>query len=135
MRSLRPRSDSQEVKPIPASSESQTPLLQGQERKDSYESTGSRSDEELLIGEISGVQESVFDDPVLAHFYQPHYLYEGLHRFDPQAEWSKSDEARVVKKIDKKIMIWCCIMFIALQLDRQNISECFLNRSNRKLTL
>jgi len=123
MRSLRPRPEGQEAKPISASLESQTPLLQGQERKDSYESTGSRSDEELLIGEVSGVQESVFDDPALAHFYQPHYLYEGLRRFDPLAEWSKGDEARVVKKIDRKIMIWCCIMFIALQLDRQNISE------------
>ncbi|PWW79736.1 hypothetical protein C7212DRAFT_157012, partial [Tuber magnatum] len=49
--------------------------------------------------------------------------YEGLHRFDPQAERLKSDEERVVKKIDKKIMIWFCIMFIALQLDRQNIKQ------------
>lgn len=118
--------DGESKRPIKTPPSSSTaPLLSGgHERKDSYDSFESSSSINADIsGQLSGVQESVFDDPVLAHFYQPHYLYEGLHRFDPRADWTKAEEEKVVKKIDAKIMSWCCVMFIALQLDRGNISK------------
>lgn len=124
MRNLRPV-DEEYKRPAKGTLSSAAPLLsENDERKNSYDSFESSSSiSEDLAGQLSGVQESVFDDPVLAHFYQPHYLYEGLHRFDPRADWTKVEEEKVVKKIDAKIMSWCCVMFIALQLDRGNISK------------
>ncbi|QRV97941.1 major facilitator superfamily transporter [Ceratobasidium sp. AG-Ba] len=66
--------------------------------------------------------EHVFDDPKLGKFFVPIPEYEGLHRFDPKATWTEAEERCLVRKIDKRIMIWCCVMFFALQLDRGNIS-------------
>jgi hypothetical protein len=117
MKQFRPVENQESKRPASASSSSSAPLLSN-EQKGSYDTLESSTSD-------SGVQQSVFDDPVLAHFYQPHYLYEGLHRFDPRADWTKAEEEKVVSKIDKWIMSWCCVMFIALQLDRGNISMLF----------
>lgn len=117
MKQFSPVDNQESKRPASASSSSSAPLL-SKERKGSYDTIGLESS-----ASDSGVQQSVFDDPVLAHFYQPHYLYEGLHRFDPRADWTKAEEEKVVSKIDKWIMSWCCVMFIALQLDRGNIKQ------------
>lgn len=124
MRNSRPVNEDYK-QPTKGSLSPTAPLLSGSdEPKSSYDSFETIPPTDDVACEQSGVQESVFDDPVLAHFYQPHYLYEGLHRFDPRAYWTKTEEENVVKKIDAKIMSWCCVMFIALQLDRGNISMC-----------
>ncbi|KAI4702584.1 hypothetical protein J4E81_002949 [Alternaria sp. BMP 2799] len=49
--------------------------------------------------------------------------YEGIHRYDPDFVWDKPEEKRLVRKIDKRICTWACLMFFALQLDRGNISQ------------
>ncbi|CAE6531990.1 unnamed protein product [Rhizoctonia solani] len=66
--------------------------------------------------------EHVFDDPKLGKFFVPISEYEGMHRFDPKATWTEAEERSLVRKVDKRIMLWCCVMFFALQLDRGNIS-------------
>lgn len=88
-----------------------------------FESTNEKKDVEVADIEEIGLEESVFDDPNLAQFYQPREDYEGYHRFDPKAVWTAKEEQVIVRKIDFRIMFWCCIMFVALQLDRGNIGK------------
>ncbi|KAJ6520345.1 major facilitator superfamily domain-containing protein [Mycena sanguinolenta] len=77
-------------------------------------------------------QRSVFDDPITLEAYRPPPQYENTHRFDPAARWTWREEKRVVRKIDRYIMIWAgiepltrriAVMFFALNLDRSNISQ------------
>ncbi|KAK9354709.1 major facilitator superfamily domain-containing protein [Lipomyces doorenjongii] len=68
-------------------------------------------------------QASVFDDPEKARLHQPTEKYENLHRLDPRERWTWREEIKLVRKIDLRIMVWVAFMFMALQLDRGNISQ------------
>ncbi|TGZ78471.1 MFS general substrate transporter [Ascodesmis nigricans] len=50
-------------------------------------------------------------------------VQEGRHRYDPKAVWTEAEEKRIVRKIDKRICTFACLMFFALQLDRGNIGQ------------
>ncbi|KAF2730010.1 MFS general substrate transporter [Polyplosphaeria fusca] len=89
--------------------------------KDEVDVSGSETHEQRkprLVAE--GV---TFDTSGLESHYKPIAKYEGIHRYDPEFEWEPAEEKKVVRRIDKRICTWVCLMFFALQLDRGNISQ------------
>lgn len=75
-------------------------------------------DENLKPGLVRNV-----DDVSLDKYYVPIDSYEGRHRYDPKATWSKAEESALIRRLDIRICAYCCLMFFALQLDRANISQ------------
>lgn len=67
-----------------------------------------------------------FSDPKVAAHYKEIYenaKYECRHVFDPELEWSAAEEKKLVRKLDRHVCLWACIMFFALQVDRGNLSQ------------
>ncbi|KAF7557399.1 hypothetical protein G7Z17_g668 [Cylindrodendrum hubeiense] len=68
-------------------------------------------------------ERSVFDNPELAKFYQPHADYENIHRFDPNERWTYREERAVRRKVDLYIFLWILVMFFGLNIDRGNLGN------------
>ncbi|CAK7200084.1 hypothetical protein SEUCBS139899_002773 [Sporothrix eucalyptigena] len=68
-------------------------------------------------------QASVFDDPDTAEKYQPPSNWENVHRFDPLFRWTWREENSLIRKVDFRIMVWACLMFMSLELDRSNLVQ------------
>ncbi|KAK3498888.1 major facilitator superfamily domain-containing protein [Neurospora hispaniola] len=68
----------------------------------------------------------VFSDPAIAAYWADVYEragYENRHRFDPSFEWGASEERKLVRKMDLRIVFWAWIMFCSLDLHRKNINR------------
>ncbi|KAJ5692210.1 transporter [Penicillium macrosclerotiorum] len=64
-----------------------------------------------------------FDTTEDPRYYKPIPEYEGIHRWDPEFEWTEDEEKAVVKKIDWRVCTFACVTFFALQLDRGNVVQ------------
>ncbi|KAK9452897.1 major facilitator superfamily domain-containing protein [Dipodascopsis uninucleata] len=60
----------------------------------------------------TGSAETTDPDLLLKHFLQ----------VGPTA-WTQEEEKKVLRKTDWRIMVWACVMFFSLELDRANISN------------
>ncbi|KAL4753318.1 hypothetical protein BDW72DRAFT_210477 [Aspergillus terricola var. indicus] len=70
-----------------------------------------------------GFKKSTFSATEDPRFYKPIDTYEGLHRWDPDFEWTEEEERKIVRKIDARVCTFACVTFFALQLDRGNIGN------------
>ncbi|KAI1311248.1 major facilitator superfamily transporter [Xylaria venustula] len=52
-----------------------------------------------------------------------HPEWENKEAFDPSFRWTYREENAVRHKVDWKIMLWVCVMFASLDIDRGNISN------------
>ena len=67
-------------------------------------------------------QPSVFDDPVLAPYYWPPQTWENYENWDVNIRWTWREEKEIVRIVDRKVLVWVCLLFAMLNLDRSNTS-------------
>ncbi|KAI0528189.1 major facilitator superfamily transporter [Xylaria bambusicola] len=70
-------------------------------------------------------QRSIWDSENLEDYkaLYIHPQWENLSAFDPLFRWTHREENAVRHKVDLKVMVWVCIMFAALNIDRNNITN------------
>ncbi|KAJ5766280.1 uncharacterized protein N7511_003896 [Penicillium nucicola] len=71
----------------------------------------------------SSKREGTFEASDSPHLFRPIDNYEGLHRWDPDFQWTEQEEKKIVRKIDLRVCTFACVTFFALQLDRGNIGQ------------
>ncbi|ODN94327.1 hypothetical protein L198_05184 [Cryptococcus wingfieldii CBS 7118] len=49
--------------------------------------------------------------------------WENIEAFDPSFRWTIKEEKQTRRAVDWKIMLWVCVMFSALNIDRGNLSN------------
>lgn len=67
-----------------------------------------------------------FLDPKVEEYYRELYSsskYECYKAFDPQFEWTEEEEKKILKKLDIRVALAACVMFIGLQVDRGNLAQ------------
>lgn len=81
--------------------ETKTPDISADEKNISGTSSTDESDKEFQQT-ITTVGKSTFDSGAGHHLYRPIDSYEGIHRWDPDFEWTENEEKRIVRKVRGK---------------------------------
>ncbi|KAI1258674.1 MFS general substrate transporter [Xylariaceae sp. FL1019] len=101
------------------------PVLESSESKDDKktgftEASIPPSEDDLTL------KSNPFADPSVATHWRKVYNdahYECRHLFDPSLDWTEEEEKKIVRKLDWRVCLWACIMFFALQVDRNNLVQ------------
>ncbi|GMF06264.1 unnamed protein product [[Candida] boidinii] len=78
------------------------------------------------IKTLTGGPPNPFLDPNFATYYRDVYertKYECRARFDPYFKWSQKEQDKLRRKLDFRVTFLACFMFVALQVDRSNLSQ------------
>lgn len=85
---------------------------------------------ELLLtdseSQVDSLVSNPFKDPAVAEYYTALYervQYESRLAFDPEFEWEPEEERKLLRKLDWRVALSACIMFIGLQIDRGNLAQ------------
>ncbi|PSK35200.1 hypothetical protein C7M61_004865 [Candidozyma pseudohaemuli] len=99
----------------------------------SVEKSDLKVDTESALGEPSDLEDQTefedpnpFLDPFIADHYRQIYdecEYECREAFDPHFTWTKEEDKKVMRKVDRRAILSACIMFFALQVNRGNLHE------------
>lgn len=119
----------------------------------SGETSSSSLDLNQPCARVKDIGECAFDAVEDPRYYRPIDSYEGIHRWDPDFEWTDTEEKRIIRKvcarpsfpkmnargriemesdkaltwlymqIDWRVCTFACVTFFALQLDRGNIVQ------------
>ena len=63
------------------------------------------------------------DQTSLERYYVPIDTYEGRHRYDPKATWSKEEESALIRRLDLRVCAWWYVLSKPRHLSRC----CFLS--------
>lgn len=83
----------------------------------------SSTEEESIL---SAESNNPFRDPVVAQYYRDLYeksQYECRAAFDPDFEWTAEEEKKLVRKLDIRVALTACVLFVGLQTDRGNLAQ------------
>ncbi|KAI1193811.1 major facilitator superfamily transporter [Nemania serpens] len=75
--------------------------------------------------DATATQPSIWDSENIEEYkaLYIHPQWENYSAFDPSFRWTYREENAVRRKVDWKIMVWVCVMFASLDIDRGNISN------------
>ncbi|RLV93931.1 putative transporter [Spathaspora sp. JA1] len=76
--------------------------------------------------ESDQLKKNPFLDPKVEAYYRQVYSecnYESYSAFDPQFEWTDTEEKKVIKKLNYRVALAACLMFVSLQIDRGNLQQ------------
>lgn len=87
------------------------------DEKPTPEATYSDDSDRDLQESRSTRDKGTFDASVGHHLYRPIDSYEGIHRWDPEFEWTENEEKRIVRKVRSLILPIVIIHFLPLDID------------------
>ena len=95
-----------------------------EKEKESVEGEGVSPKKGTKLG--SANNNNPFLDPTVAEYYRKLYedsKYECREAFDPELEWSAEEEKKLIRKLDFRVALTACFLFVGLQVDRVNLSQ------------
>ncbi|KAG7666024.1 uncharacterized protein J8A68_000454 [[Candida] subhashii] len=101
------------------------------QKSDSYEKKDSNGVQITAVHSTSSLEsdevaKNPFIDPKVEEYYRNLYTeskYECYPAFDPEFNWTEEEEKKVIRKIDIRVALAACIMFVGLQVDRGNLAQ------------
>lgn len=63
-------------------------------------------------------EKNPFTNPIFATHWKEVYedsKYECRHVFDPTFTWTPEEEKALIRKLDWRVCLWACVMFMSLQ--------------------